>query len=91
MRRGNFNPQSEFNVFSDPEAASIVFKCGLDVFMVPFDVAEQMQLSTPNRQMFQKLFSSHVNAKLIMNLLNEHSKIFINKHLFSSNDVNNNF
>jgi inosine-uridine nucleoside N-ribohydrolase len=41
---GNFTPAAEFNVWCDPEAASIVFESGLDVSMMGLDVTHQALL-----------------------------------------------
>ena len=38
---GNRTPAAEFNIWADPEAASIVFESGLDVTMVGLDVTHQ--------------------------------------------------
>eukprot|EP00916_Digyalum_oweni_P025069 GHVL01041375.1.p1 GENE.GHVL01041375.1~~GHVL01041375.1.p1 ORF type:complete len:224 (+),score=46.07 GHVL01041375.1:32-703(+) len=35
---GNITPCAEFNAYIDPEAASIVFKSGLNITMIPLDV-----------------------------------------------------
>lgn len=43
---GNRGPVSEFNILCDPEAASIVFQCGLPVVMVPLEVTHTA-LATP--------------------------------------------
>mmetsp|Transcript_25958 Transcript_25958/g.21857 ORF Transcript_25958/g.21857 Transcript_25958/m.21857 type:complete len:130 (+) Transcript_25958:446-835(+) len=88
VQRGNFNQLAEFNVFSDPESTSIVFKSGLDVCIVPFDSAENMYLSQPNSQMFHKLFKKHPRSNIILSLLVEHSSQFINPHL-NTNTTNN--
>lgn len=41
---GNITPSSEFNIWTDPEAASVVFESGLDVTMVGLDVTHQARL-----------------------------------------------
>jgi len=38
---GNTTPAAEFNIWFDPEAASIVFKCGCPLTMVPLEVTHQ--------------------------------------------------
>ena len=39
---GNVDAASEFNVNGDPEAAKIVFNCGLKVVMIPLDVTRKV-------------------------------------------------
>jgi inosine-uridine nucleoside N-ribohydrolase len=41
---GNVTPSAEFNVFSDPEAAAVVFDAGLPVTMIGLDVTHQAAL-----------------------------------------------
>jgi len=38
---GNVTPSAEFNLWFDPEAASIVFHCGRPITMVPLEVTHQ--------------------------------------------------
>ena len=38
MGQGNTNPVAEFNIQCDPEAAHIVFECGVKLAMVPLEV-----------------------------------------------------
>ncbi len=45
---GNVTPAAEFNIHADPEAASVVFGCGLPITLVPLDVTETVR-STPER------------------------------------------
>lgn len=35
---GNWSPAAEFNILVDPEAAHIVFNCGIKITMVPLEV-----------------------------------------------------
>ncbi|MGQ9646898.1 MAG: nucleoside hydrolase [Thermodesulfobacteriota bacterium] len=42
---GNMTPYAEFNIFSDPLAAKIVFESGLLITLVPLDVTHQVILS----------------------------------------------
>ena len=44
--RGNITPAAEFNVYADPEAASVVFRANWDVTMVGLDLTHQA-LATP--------------------------------------------
>jgi len=46
--RGNITPAAEFNIHCDPQAAAIVFECGLPITLVPLDVTEAV-LGTPER------------------------------------------
>ncbi|HZD04110.1 MAG TPA: nucleoside hydrolase, partial [Longimicrobiales bacterium] len=41
---GNTTPAAEFNIWTDPEAADIVFRSGLDITMVGLDVTHQARL-----------------------------------------------
>jgi inosine-uridine nucleoside N-ribohydrolase len=43
--KGNVTPYAEFNIFSDPLAAKIVFESGLLITLVPLDVTHQVILS----------------------------------------------
>jgi len=45
---GNITPYAEFNIFSDPSAANIVFGSELPITLVPLDVTHQVSL-TPKR------------------------------------------
>lgn len=40
--KGNITPYAEFNIFSDPLAARIVFESGLPITLVPLDVTHQV-------------------------------------------------
>ncbi|EME30140.1 Inosine-uridine-preferring nucleoside hydrolase [Galdieria sulphuraria] len=42
FERGNIHPTAEFNILHDPEAAHIVFHCGVSLTMVPLDLTHQV-------------------------------------------------
>mgnify|MGYP005840830819 CR=1 FL=1 len=42
---GNMTPCAEFNIFSDPLAAKMVFESGLPITLVPLDVTHQVSLA----------------------------------------------
>ena len=43
---GNITPYAEFNIFSDPSAASIVFASELPITLVPLDVTHEVSLTS---------------------------------------------
>jgi inosine-uridine nucleoside N-ribohydrolase len=43
---GNVTPVAEFNIWSDPEAASVLFGCGAPIRMVGYDVTSRTGTST---------------------------------------------
>ncbi|MBR6089072.1 MAG: nucleoside hydrolase [Anaerolineaceae bacterium] len=42
---GNITPAAEFNIYADPQAADIVFRCGAPIVMCGLDVTTQAYLS----------------------------------------------
>jgi purine nucleosidase len=42
---GNITPAAEFNIFVDPDAATVVFACGAPVVMMPLDVTHKVLTS----------------------------------------------
>lgn len=51
---GNTTPQAEFNAYSDPHAAHIVFHSGLPITLVPLDVTYQVVFTTEDLSRLQK-------------------------------------
>ncbi len=47
---GNITPYAEFNIFSDPSAASIVFGSNLPITLVPLDVTRQVSLTSQSME-----------------------------------------
>jgi purine nucleosidase len=45
---GNITPTAEFNIYVDPEASDVVFKCGAPITVMPLDVTHKA-LVTPAR------------------------------------------
>jgi inosine-uridine nucleoside N-ribohydrolase len=43
---GNSNPVAEFNIHTDPQAASFVFDSGIPIYMVPLDVTRTVPITT---------------------------------------------
>lgn len=44
---GNWSPAAEFNIFVDPEAAQVVFGCGIKVNLIPLDLTHTVQMTEP--------------------------------------------
>ena len=47
---GNTTPWAEFNIWADPEAASIVFSCGADIMMCGLNVTHEVLVSVDDAE-----------------------------------------
>lgn len=52
---GNTTPAAEFNIYVDPQAAEIVFKCGAPVVVVPLDATHKALTTRPRIEAFRAL------------------------------------
>jgi purine nucleosidase len=52
---GNITPAAEFNIYVDPEAAEIVFKCGAPITVMPLDVTHKALVTKPRNAAFRAL------------------------------------
>ncbi|WP_417208167.1 nucleoside hydrolase [Antarctobacter sp.] len=52
---GNITPAAEFNIYVDPEAADIVFKCGAPITVMPLDVTHKALVTTARNEAFRAL------------------------------------
>lgn len=52
---GNITPAAEFNIYVDPEAAEIVFRCGRPITVMPLDVTHKALTTAPRVQAFRDL------------------------------------
>jgi len=52
---GNTTPAAEFNIYVDPQAAEIVFKCGAPLVVVPLDATHKALTTRPRIEAFRAL------------------------------------
>jgi inosine-uridine nucleoside N-ribohydrolase len=72
---GNWTPAAEFNIYVDPEAASIVFGCGCPITMVGLEVTHQAQATIEVRQRIRAL--ANPVAQLVDELLEFFAKTYL--------------
>ncbi|MEN9542688.1 MAG: hypothetical protein RJB54_16 [Actinomycetota bacterium] len=71
---GNSTPQSEYNVFCDPESYEIVVNAGIDFTLVPLDVTYQCLLTT------QHIEQITLARPEIKNFIKESTRFYIEFH-----------
>ena len=52
---GNITPAAEFNIYVDPQAADIVFKCGAPIVVMPLDVTHKALVTQSRNDAFRAL------------------------------------
>lgn len=62
---GNIGPRSEFNFATDPEAADIVLRAGLDLTLVPLDVTRKVRADTAYMTSLRGTAPSDIAAEII--------------------------
>ncbi|MBM1309145.1 nucleoside hydrolase [Sulfitobacter mediterraneus] len=59
---GNITPAAEFNIYVDPQAADIVFKCGAPIVVMPLDVTHKALVTKPRNDAFRNIGTPVGNA-----------------------------
>ncbi len=54
---GNVTPTTEWNIYADPEAASVVFKSNIKIFMAPLDLTHTTVLYPKDLERLKKIQS----------------------------------
>lgn len=73
------NPQSEWNVYVDPEAADLVFKSGIAVQAIGLDVATHFDVNFTEAELNELRLSSKPEAAFLLNMIQ-----FVTKRGFES-------
>ena len=61
---GNTTKYAEFNVYADPEAASIVFSSGIEIYMMGLNVTHELPLNKARLAKYTKLFETKYTRAL---------------------------
>ena len=66
---GNVTPAAEFNIYTDPHAARIVFSCGVPLVFLPLDVTHKTLVTAARLDALQKVGNKAADfaAKLLAN------------------------
>ena len=72
---GNITPSAEFNIYVDPEAAEIMFKCGVPIYMFGLDVTEKAYLLPEELERIGQLGSKP--AKFIHKVLSSNLDFYL--------------
>ena len=78
MGLGNWTPAAEFNIYADPEAASVVFTSGAPLTMVGLEVTHQAQADAAVRRRLAQLRSpvAHLVEELLDYFAETYHKVF---------------
>jgi purine nucleosidase len=71
---GNITPESEFNIYTDPEAAKIVFESGLPITLVGLDVTMKTLLTPTHLQKIMEV--STPVTEFIGNIITHYMKFY---------------
>ena len=75
MGHGNVTPAAEFNILCDPEAADIVFRSGLDIYMLGLDVTRKALVLPSVMRKMSKIHNKAGNLFIsLMKVFNENQK-----------------
>jgi inosine-uridine nucleoside N-ribohydrolase len=80
---GNTTPAAEFNIWADPEAADIVFRCGARLLMMPIDVTHQVLVAPPHIARLRELGTdrSTFMADVFVHFSHAYREVFFDEDL----------